>query len=204
MVNERGTSVVAPSSCLWQQLLEVGLDPSALQLGAAAEEDEDAESYLEALADEEDPWMRSPAPLESALLTDAEVAAVLAGGQRNSLSGVLARAFSTAAAPSSSDSGEALPAVSLEEWRQRQQGRPGQADASITVLIDVRSREEHTAEPLPPAGSLSVPLPALSREAVQGWQTVGVLDSGDHCAAQACVRLRHVFGIRAMLVTGWQ
>lgn len=214
-------------AALREALHEAGLDAKTLQVGprwAGAEDEEEGEEedYLEALADAEDHWMRSPAPLESALLSPEELAEALheagasaassagsSGGADSSSTGgageVPSSSCSTAAAaqqPGGARAGtcygsEPLPTVTLQQWEAAAGG------GGPCMLLDVRSVAERAGGGVP--GSLSVPLEALTRERCAGWggALVGVLETGDHRAPQACIRLRKVFHLEAVLLVMW-
>ena len=185
-----------------------------MQIGSSAAEDEEEETYLEAIADEQDHWMREPPPVDSALLSEQELAEamqqamtgpVLQGTQFGLTSGSDRSGSSASATTSTSTSYggvKSLPAVSYVHWQQKTE-QPG---SMPVILIDVRSPEEQKAVGMPP-GSMPVPLELMRREVAAGWQqlaAIGILDSGDYRATQAVIRLRQVYGLsNVLVVTDW-
>lgn len=105
---------------------------------------------------------------------------------------------------------------------------PLRSEVVVVVLIDVRRREEHQADVekglLPSSSSSSsstispivknIPLEELSREEVrqllesrneEGEVRIGIVDSRDLRAQQACVRLTRVFGVEGVvMVNEWR
>ncbi|KAL3158633.1 hypothetical protein ABBQ32_011383 [Trebouxia sp. C0010 RCD-2024] len=133
-------------------------------------DEEDAETWEEAMDEMEDPWMREPSGESFAEL-----------------------GMSSDVAPANEAARKAVPLITADEFDAMISD-----DSHVLVVLDIRSKDEYKQGHLPMAQH--VPLQHLSADAAKQWQlkTVVVVGSSDSRSQQACIRLSQVFQIQSV------
>lgn len=135
-----------------------------------ADQDEDAETWEDAMDEMEDVWMREPTGESFAELS------------------------SLSAGPSDEMVTTAVPIITTDEL----QAMVAQDYDATLLIVDVRSSEEYTKSHLSEAQS--VPLQQLDSTIADEWRskTVVVTGSGDTRSQQACTRLSKVYKLSSV------